>query len=55
MTLKKRFLRVTNLLFVVLLAVQFLPDKISKDPQTAYVIWFRGWHGGARTACVGTD
>ncbi|MGN0639923.1 MAG: ABC transporter permease [Oscillospiraceae bacterium] len=40
MTLKIRFLRVTNLLFVVLLAVQFLPDKISKDTQTAYVIWF---------------
>lgn len=40
MTLKQRFLRVTNLLFIVLLAVQFLPDKITKDAQTAYVIWF---------------
>ena len=40
MTLGKRFLRATNLLFIVLLAVQFLPDKISKDPRTSYVIWF---------------
>lgn len=36
----KRFLRVTNLLFLILIAVQLLPDKVSKDPQTAYVIWF---------------
>lgn len=40
MTLRNRFLRVTNLLFIMLMAVQFLPDKISKDPQTHYVIWF---------------
>ena len=40
MTLRKRFFRVTNLLFVVLLAIQFLPDKISKEPETSYVIWF---------------
>ena len=32
MTVQKRFLRVTNLLFVILLAVQFLPDRISEDP-----------------------
>ena len=40
MTLKKRYLRVTNLLFLILIAVQFLPDHIAKDPQTSYVIWF---------------
>lgn len=40
MTLKKRFLRVTNLLFLILIALQFLPDKISKSPETSYVIWF---------------
>lgn len=40
MNFRKRFLRVTNLLFLVLIAVQFLPDKISKNPQTSYVIWF---------------
>ena len=40
MTVQKRFLRVTNLLFVILLAVQFLPDRISEDPQTSCVIWF---------------
>ena len=40
MTLGNRFLRVTNLLFAVLLATQFLPDKTSKEPQTSYVILF---------------
>ena len=38
MTAKQRFLRVTNLLFLVLVAVQFLPDQIKKDPETAYII-----------------
>lgn len=40
MTVKKRYIRVTNLLFLILIALQFLPNKIQKDPQTAYVIWF---------------
>ena len=40
MTLRKRYLRVTNLLFLLLLAVQFLPDRILKAPETSYVIWF---------------
>lgn len=40
MTLKQRYFRITNLLFLCLIAVQFLPDKIAKDPQTAYVLWF---------------
>lgn len=40
MTIKKRFLRVTNLLFLILIAVQFLPNQISKDPQTPYVLMF---------------
>jgi NitT/TauT family transport system permease protein len=40
MAFRKRYLRVTNLLFLLLLAVQFLPNRIEKDPQTAYVIWF---------------
>ena len=40
MELRKRFLRAANLLFIVLLAVQFLPDRVSKDPKTAFVIWF---------------
>lgn len=30
----------TNLLFLILIALQFLPNKIQKDTQTAYVIWF---------------
>lgn len=36
----KKFLRATNLLFLVLLAVQFLPDHTAKDSLSAYVIWF---------------
>ncbi len=40
MTLKQRYFRVTNLLFLILIAVQFLPDKIAKEPQSAYVLWF---------------
>ena len=40
MTIKKRFLRVTNLLFLILLAVQFLPNQISTDPKTSYVLVF---------------
>lgn len=40
MSLQKRFMRVTNLLFVILIAVQFLPDKISADTFTSYVISF---------------
>lgn len=30
MTLKQRYFRITNLLFLCLIAVQFLPDKIAK-------------------------
>lgn len=40
MTLKQRYFRVTNLLFLILLAVQFLPDKVTKDAKNSYVIWF---------------
>lgn len=40
MSLQKRFMRVTNLLFVILIAVQFLPDKVSADTFTSYVISF---------------
>lgn len=39
MTLKQRYLRVTNLLFVILIAVQFLPDRITEEPKTAYILW----------------
>ncbi|MCD7773455.1 MAG: ABC transporter permease subunit [Ruminococcus sp.] len=38
MTLKKRYLRVTNLLFLILIAVQFLPNKITTETKTSYVI-----------------
>lgn len=40
MTIRKRFFRVTNLLFLLLIAVQLLPNQISKDPNTSYTIWF---------------
>ena len=40
MTLKRRFLRVTNFLFVVLLLVQLIPNTIKGDPHTDYLIWF---------------
>ena len=40
MTVKQRYLRVTHLLFLLLVAVQFLPDQVKKDPETAYVLWF---------------
>ncbi len=40
MTLKNRLLRVTHLLFVILLLVQLLPDQATKDPHTASLITF---------------
>ena len=40
MTLRQRYLRVTNLLFVILIAVQFLPDKVSKPAESQNVIYF---------------
>lgn len=40
MTFKQRYLRITNLLFLILIGVQFLPDG-SKEPALCnYVIWF---------------
>lgn len=40
MTVQKRFLRVTNILFVVLMLVQLLPDKVSSETHTIYLIGF---------------
>lgn len=40
MTVQKRFLRVTNILFVVLMLVQLLPDKVSGETHTTYLIGF---------------
>ena len=36
----KRFLKVTNLLFLILIAIQFLPDRTVKPAGRGYVIWF---------------
>lgn len=40
MTFRQRYLRITNLLFLLLIAVQFLPNKVVEDPKTNYIIWF---------------
>lgn len=40
MTLKQRYWKVANLLFLILIAVQFLPDRITKDSKSFYVIGF---------------
>ena len=38
MTFAKRYLRVTHLLFAVLLLIQLLPDKSTKDVHTGALI-----------------
>ncbi|MCR5081968.1 MAG: ABC transporter permease subunit [Parasporobacterium sp.] len=38
MTLKKRFLRLTHLFFIILVAIQFLPDRCEKPSEGIYVI-----------------
>ena len=40
MTFKKRYLRLVHLLFIVLLLIQLLPDKLSGDTYAQYVVWF---------------
>ena len=40
MTLKKRYLRITHLLFIVLILIQFLPDRSTKDVFTGSLIAF---------------
>ena len=40
MTVRKRFLRVTNLLFLILFALQFLPDRTAKPAECLHVVWF---------------
>lgn len=40
MTLKKRFLRVTHLLFIILLLIQLLPDRSTKEVFTSSLITF---------------
>ena len=38
LTVKQRFLRVTNFLFAALLLIELLPNHISKDPNTIYLV-----------------
>jgi len=40
LTLKQRFLTVSNLLFIVLLLIAFLPNATGEDPQTQYLLAF---------------
>ena len=40
MTIKKRFLRITHLLFIVLLLIQLLPDQSTKAVYTSYLVTF---------------
>lgn len=40
MSLKKRYFRVVHLFFIVLLLVQILPNKLTTEIYTSYVIWF---------------
>ena len=40
MNVRQKYLRVTHLLFIVLIAVQFLPDKVKTDTHISYIIWF---------------
>ena len=38
MNAKQRFLRVTNLLFLILAAIQFLPDRTAKPAECLNVL-----------------
>lgn len=40
MTFKQRYLRVTNLLFLILIGVQFLPDRCEEPSLSINVVWF---------------
>lgn len=40
MTVKKRFLRVVNFLFVALLLVQLIPNARTGESHTEYLVWF---------------
>lgn len=40
MTFIKRYFRTANLLFVVLLLIQLLPDTVKNETGTSYAVWF---------------
>ena len=40
MTVKKRYLRITHLLFVILMLIQLLPDRSTKDVFTGSLVTF---------------
>ena len=40
MNLKTRFLRITNLLFIVFILIQFIPNKLADNVYTSYAVWF---------------
>lgn len=40
MPLKKRFIRISNVLFLLLLLVQLFPDSVKNEAFTSYTVWF---------------
>lgn len=40
MSFKKRFIRTTNLLFLILILVQLLPNAIEGEASASYTVWF---------------
>lgn len=40
MAWKQRYFKAANLLFLLLIALQFLPDRVTKDPKSSYMIGF---------------
>ena len=40
MSFKKRFIRTTNLLFLILILVQLLPNAIEGETFASYTVWF---------------
>ena len=40
MTIKKRYLRTVHFLFIALLLIQLLPNKLTTETYAGYVVWF---------------
>ena len=40
MSIRKRYLRTVHFLFIALLLIQLIPDKLKTNTYASYVIWF---------------
>ncbi len=40
MTIKKRYLRTVHFLFIALLLIQLIPDRLHTETYAQYVVWF---------------